>query len=112
MTDFFVSPAPTYQDISPEQFSAGMRQPDAVLVDVRRHDEFVQGHLPQARNLDVSAPDFSRRIEGLDAYRPVYVYCRSGARSATAARQLSQAGFKQVYNLAGGILGWAAPLVR
>lgn len=101
-----------YRDLSADQFAAGMRQPGTVLVDVRRSDEFGAGHLPGALNIDASSLDFARRVASLNPNRPTYVYCRSGARSAKAAAQLSAAGFGQVNNLAGGILDWANPLVR
>jgi rhodanese-related sulfurtransferase len=81
-----------------------------VLVDVRRPDEFAGGHLPGAVNIDVTAPDFGQRIATLDQTKPTYVYCRSGARSATAAGQLATAGFAQVTNLLGGVLDWPEQL--
>ena len=99
-----------YQNLTPAQFAECLRQPGAVLVDVRRPEEFAAGHLPSAVNIAVTAPDFGRRIAQLDATRPTYVYCRSGARSATAAGQLTTAGFAQVSNLLGGVLEWPEPL--
>ncbi|GAB3319115.1 rhodanese-like domain-containing protein [Hymenobacter humi] len=92
------------------QFAEGLRQPGAVLLDVRRPDEFAAGHLPGAVNIEVTAPDFAQRIAKLDNTRPTYVYCRSGARSANAAGQLATAGFAQVANLLGGVLDWPEPL--
>lgn len=112
MFDLLKPLAPAYQNLTPAQFADGLRQPGAVLLDVRRPDEFAGGHLPGAVNLDVTAPDFGRRVAALDKTKPLYVYCRSGARSATAAGQLTQAGFGPVHNLLGGILDWPQPLVR
>ena len=65
-----------------------------------------------AVNIDVTSPDFARRVATLDKAKPTYVYCRSGARSAKAAEQLSKAGFGQVHNLLGGVLDWPEKLVR
>ena len=104
------SSAPTFQNLTPAQFAEGLRDSRAVLLDVRRPTEFAQGHLPGARNIDVQNPEFARRIINLDPTRPTYVYCRSGARSATAAGQLTTAGFAQVSNLLGGVLDWPEPL--
>lgn len=101
-----------FQNLKPTEFATGLRQPGAVLLDVRRPDEFAAGHLPDAINLDVTAPDFARRVATLDPTRPTYVYCRSGVRSATAAGQLVAAGFPQVANLLGGVLDWPERLVR
>ncbi|UYZ61256.1 rhodanese-like domain-containing protein [Hymenobacter latericus] len=112
MFGLFQGAAPAYKNLAPAQFAAALRQPSAVLLDVRRPDEFAAGHLPGAVNLDVTGPDFARRVAVLDKTKPTYVYCRSGARSATAASQLTQAGFGQVSNLLGGVLGWPEKLVR
>ena len=106
MFGFNKSSAPTFQNLTPAQFAEGLRQPGAVLVDVRRPDEFAAGHLPGAVNLEVTAPDFGQRVAALDKTKPIYVYCRSGARSAKAADQLTTAGFAQVSNLLGGVLDW------
>lgn len=101
-----------YHNLSSAQFGAGMRQTGALLLDVRRPDEFAQGHLPGAVNMDVSDPDFAQRIGTLDPKRQAFVYCRSGARSAKAAKELGVAGFTHVFNLAGGMLEWPSKLGR
>lgn len=106
------TPQPGYYNLTPAQFSTEIRQPGAVLLDVRRPDEFAQGHLPDAVNIEVTAPDFAQRVAALDKAAPTYVYCRSGARSAKAAEQLAQAGFTHVTNMLGGVLDWPAPLVH
>ncbi|MDO7887710.1 rhodanese-like domain-containing protein [Hymenobacter cheonanensis] len=110
MFDFLKAAAPAYHNLPPAQFGPAVRKPGAVLLDVRRPDEFAQGHLPGAVNLDVTAPDFARRVAALDPANPTYVYCRSGARSAQAAKQLTAAGFAHVSNLLGGVLDWSEPL--
>lgn len=112
MFGLFQGTAPAYKNLTPAQFLAALRQPGAVLLDVRRADEFAGGHLPGAVNLDVTAPDFAQRVAALDKAAPTYVYCRSGARSAKAAGQLTAAGFGQVANLLGGVLDWPEQLVR
>ena len=104
------SSTPAFQNLTPAQFAAGLRQPGAVLVDVRRPDEFAAGHLPGAVNIEVTASDFGPRVETLDKTKPTYVYCRSGARSANAAGLLTTAGFAQVANLLGGVLDWPEQL--
>lgn len=112
MLNFFKSSPPAYQNLTPAQFAEALRQPGAVLLDVRRPDEFAGGHLPGAINIDVTAPDFAQCVAALDKTQPTYVYCRSGARSAKAAGQLSQAGFTSVANMLGGVLDWSEPLER
>ena len=104
------APAPAYQNLTPAQFAEGLRQSGAVLLDVRRPDGFAAGHLPGAVNIDVTAPDFGLRVAAPAKNRPTNVYCRSGARSAKAAEQLTKASFPHVSNLLGGVLGWPEPL--
>lgn len=78
------------------------------LVDVRTAGEFVQGHIEGAINADINSPNFSNAIQSLDKNKPVFVYCLSGGRSASAAQMLKEQGFKEVLNLEGGILAWNA----
>ncbi|GAA3991016.1 rhodanese-like domain-containing protein [Hymenobacter antarcticus] len=110
MFGFNKSADSAFHNLTPAKFAEGLRQPGAVLVDVRRPEEFAQGHLPEAVNIEVTAPDFAQRIASLDKDAPTYVYCRSGARSASAAGQLTQAGFAHVSNMMGGILDWPESL--
>ncbi len=79
---------------------------DAVVVDVRPLADFNKGHIINAINLPANG--FAQQIKTLERYkdRPIIVSCRSGAQSATAAKQLRKAGFEKVYNLRGGILAW------
>lgn len=80
--------------------------PNAPIIDVRTPNEFSGGHLQNAQNIDVSGSDFEQQIETLDKSKPVFVYCLSGGRSASAASAMRGAGFKQVYELDGGIMKW------
>ncbi|WP_027067550.1 rhodanese-like domain-containing protein [Maribacter sp. Hel_I_7] len=75
--------------------------------DVRTASEFNSGHIKKAINVDVfNAGNFNKYFEKLDKDKPVYVYCRSGARSQKAARKLLKLGFSQVYDLKGGYSAW------
>lgn len=78
------------------------------LIDVRTPGEFEQGHLKGAVNYDINSADFETKMKSLDKAKPVFVYCLSGGRSSSAAAYLAQQGFKEVYNLEGGILKWTA----
>lgn len=80
--------------------------PNAPIIDVRTSDEFLGGHLQNAQNIDISGSDFEQQIETLDKSKPVLVYCLSGGRSASAASAMRGAGFKEVYELDGGIMKW------
>ena len=79
---------------------------DVFLVDVRTPEEYAEGHLRGASNIDWKAPDFLDQVTSAcpkDTW--VAVYCRTGRRSAEAAKALSKAGY-DVANLTGGIVGW------
>ena len=76
------------------------------LVDVRTPEEFASGHLENAVNINFYADDFKEQINQLDKEKEVYLYCRSGGRSAKAAKDLEAMGFRKVYDLEGGILKW------
>ena len=94
--------------ISVEEFKLKMQNPDAQLIDVRTDGEVRDGMLPGATQLDESNwSNFVKGAESLDPNKPVLIYCRSGARSNKAAKYLAKNGFKEVYDLKGGIIDWS-----
>lgn len=95
-----------FQDADVDAFSVLISQPDVQLVDVRTADEFEEGHIEGAQNIDVNQNTFAQEAEDkLYKDKPVAVYCRSGRRSAKAANILTEKGFT-VTNLLGGIIAW------
>ena len=78
----------------------------APIVDVRTPDEFSKGHLQNALNIDWNGTSFDSEISELDKSKPVFVYCLSGGRSGQAAAKMRTDGFKEVYELQGGIMKW------
>lgn len=85
---------------------AAFAQAEGRRVDVRTPEEYAEGHLRGAVNVDWQADGFLERMEALfGKEKPLAVYCRSGRRSAAAAEKLAAAGFK-VSNLLGGYLAW------
>ena len=81
---------------------------ESQLLDVRTPEEYAEKHLLDAVNINFNADDFIDKVEHLDKSKPVFVYCLSGGRSAKATALISKKGFKQVYDLDGGILAWTA----
>lgn len=78
----------------------------AILLDVRQPEEFAEGHLAQAINLDwLNQTVFINGLAKLNKQKTYYVYCRSGRRSQAAAGKLKAEGF-QVVDLKGGYLHW------
>jgi thioredoxin len=95
--------------LSATEFSKKISEtPAAQLVDVRTPEEFGKGHLVNAVNYDWNGSDFESEISSLDKTKPVFVYCLSGGRSGSAASKMRSDGFKEVYELDGGIIKWRA----
>ena len=95
-----------YNSVDANKFADIIQKANKIqIVDVRTPDEFSEGHLPGAVNIDVNGTDFAEQIKKLDKKVPVAVYCRSGRRSKAAATQLSEQGF-EVVELDGGIISW------
>ena len=93
--------------LSPERFETMLKKDATVqLLDVRTPEEYQSGHIAGATNLNFYDDNFAQQIRKLDKTKPVMVYCAKGGRSASAAEQLSQNGFPQVYDLEGGITAW------
>ncbi|WP_306536372.1 rhodanese-like domain-containing protein [Geobacter sp.] len=74
------------------------------LLDVRTPAEFRQGRIPGAVLIPVN--EVERRIGEIPRNRPVVVYCAVGSRSGFVAGFLSQKGYREVYNVTDGIVGW------
>lgn len=82
------------------------RHPEAVLLDVREEEEYITGHAVGAALLpvdDITADAAADRIPAFST--PVLVYCRTGRRSAQAARALEALGYQKLYDV-GGLIGW------
>lgn len=93
--------------LTPTEFhDAMMKNKDIQLIDARTPAEFEEGHLQDALNIDVLETDFKTKAEKLNVEKPIYVYCRSGKRSAKAALILKESGFKEIYDMQGGYLQW------
>lgn len=93
---------------------AGVEQcrqtPGALLLDVRTEGEYAEGHIPGAKNLPLQS------LEGIATVAPakdtpLFLYCRSGARSGQAASQLQRMGYPRVTNI-GGIMNYHGKVER
>jgi rhodanese-related sulfurtransferase len=80
---------------------------DLVVLDVRTPEEFAESHLAGAININVEGPDFAGSVADLDEDAPVFVYCRTGRRSANAVTIMQDLGFTELYDLDGGIVSWS-----
>jgi rhodanese-related sulfurtransferase len=81
--------------------------PQALLIDVRRDDEFVGelGHIKGSKLITLG-PELETFIKSLNNNQTVIFICRSGARSASATLFAQNLGLKNVYNMQGGMISW------
>jgi len=104
-----MSDAPHILEITPTELKARLDNGDSpLLVDVRERFEQRIADLPNHEQLRMPTGEFVHRIDEIDRDREVVLYCRSGSRSAWAARLLMDRGFDSVLNLKGGVLAWKA----
>ena len=80
------------------------RPGEVTLLDVRMEPEYEEFHLPGAKLIPL--PELPDRLGEIDRAKPVVVYCRSGMRSAAAARLMASAGFPRIVNMLGGAMAW------
>lgn len=100
-----------YTSISMEKAMERMAsEPDAVILDVRREDEFEAGHIPGAVCVPNEMIQEEEHDIGFEKDRTLLVYCRSGRRSKEAAKRLSDLGYTAVFEF-GGILDWPGEIV-
>ena len=96
----------SYEDVDVKEFAELIADSCVVVLDVRTAEEFAEGHIERAVNIDIKEDGFLMEAKSaLSTDRMIAVYCRSGRRSADACDKLSAEGFK-VVNLKGGILAW------
>ncbi len=99
--------------IAPAEAEQKMQKRKTKVLDVRTPKEFAEGHLPNAVNIDVmDSASFAKQIQLLKKRKNYVVYCRSGKRSLKASAILVQNGFKNIYNMEGGILEWKGALQK
>jgi len=89
------------------------KDPGFVIIDARRPDEFAGGHIAGAVNIDSAT--FTEHIKDLDPDGTYVIYCRTGGRTAGVRDMMREAGFREVYEIQGGISAWTAaglPVVK
>ena len=91
-----------------ELIQSNQGNPDFVIVDIRTPEEFNEGHIEGAVNVDFYAETFREDLDKFDKSKTYFIYCRSGNRSGRAMPIMKDLGFKEVYNLSVGIKEWVA----
>ena len=96
------------RDVTPDE-AALMLKGRALVIDVRTPDEFAEGHIPGARNVDFLGDDFEKQIAALPADRPLIVHCAAGNRSSKAVVKIAAVQKSaQIFHLKSGFNGWKA----
>ena len=95
-----------FENMEVKEFAELIADPSVVILDVRKADEFAEGHIKGAILIGQFQSDFVEQAQAkLPKEKTIAIYCRSGRRSANAAGKLADVGYKCV-NLKGGILAW------
>ena len=90
-----------------DKIQENKNNPDLVILDVRTEDEYNEGHIENAINIDYYSKSLKKDLNKLDKNKTYLVYCRSGSRSAKTVTIMEELGFKEVYNI-GGMIDWTA----
>ena len=100
-------------DLSQNEWEAMNRsKEETIILDVRTLEEYNQGHIPNARLIDIqNPPNFLQELELLNRSKTYLVYCRSGARSSQACMLMKNKGVENCFNLLGGINQWNGKIV-
>jgi rhodanese-related sulfurtransferase len=98
------------KDVSPDEAEKLMKEnPGMTILDVRTPEEFAEGHIKGAVNVNVHEADFEKQVAKLDQTKPVMVHCGSGRRSTEALEEMGdKVKFPQIYHLNNGFRAWKA----
>ena len=107
------------EEVTVDDLMVALTQPDIILIDVRESEEYKHGHINGSVNFPrgmleakiCSHPLLVHHCEEQDAIndlaqRSVYLICKTGGRSALAAKSLTDMGHKYVFSVAGGMDEW------
>lgn len=96
-----------YENVKASEFKQLIEKtPNSVILDVRTQAEHRQDGIEGAINIDIMGGSFVQKIALLDKDKTYFVYCRSGNRSGSACDMMNKDGFKNLYNLSGGMMQW------
>ncbi|WP_314061024.1 rhodanese-like domain-containing protein [Empedobacter brevis] len=83
-----------------------------ILLDVRTPEEFAEGHVPGAINIDVKNSSFEKEIQKLDPKKNYYIYCKSGVRAKLATERMQEKGFKNAKNFKDGMSTYQGTIAK
>ena len=91
--------------LSVEEFDKKRKEKDVVVIDVRTPQEFKDGHVPGAVNIDIADPAFDKKVAALDKKKTYVVHCARGGRSAKATERMKTT-LDDLYDFSGGMNAW------
>lgn len=96
-----------YRVLSVADYKKEMQDSNVLIVDVRTPQEYGNGHIEGAINVNVLDTNFPAEVKAkVEMGKQVMIYCRSGKRSARASRIMKDLGYPVIYDLKGGYLAW------
>lgn len=98
----------SYQDVSVDEAKELISSGEVKVLDVRTDEEFLTGHIPGAQLIPLQV--IEGKLSELDKNAKYLVVCRSGNRSAQASALLAENGFKNIYNMTGGMNEWTGEI--
>ena|SRR3989344_4619743 len=93
-------------NISPKQAFELISKKNVILLDTRTLEEYQEVHIKNSILIDLTNPGFINEIKKLDKNKTYLLYCHTGGRSTYITHLMLQLGFKNVFNIEGGILAW------
>lgn len=91
------------KNISAEEMKKIISEKQVIILDIRTLEEFKEGHINKAVNIDFYSKDFESNLDKLDKSKVYIIYCRSGNRGGMALKIMEKLKFTEVYNVLGGI---------
>ena len=100
------------EEITPQEAFSLIQEnqdnPDFVIIDMRNPEEFTDGHIEDAINLDFRSETFQDELDTLDRDKAYLIYCATGIRSGSALDIMAELAFREVYKILDGINAWKA----
>lgn len=104
-----------FHGLGPAQLTALINRDNALVVDLRPSNDFLAGHIPGSKNVQMAQFDPQNKQLAPAKSLPVVLVCKTGQTAGGAAKRLKEAGFERVYLLDGGIAAWQQaelPLIK
>lgn len=95
------------KNVDPKAAQALIADQKATVLDIRTPEEFAEGHIPNAKNVDFFSKSFRETLAKLDKDAPIVMHCQSGGRSGQALPIFKEMGFTKVFHMNGGFSAWS-----